>query len=178
PWSQRPGQRGTTSMTNFRPALLAGSLLALGISIAPAHAQLARTFVSAAIGNDANDCNRLTPCRTFQAAHDKTFDLGEITVLDPGGYGAVRITKSINIMNDGVGEAGMLVSGGNAGITIDAGAASYVNLRGITMQGIGGSHGIQFNSGFALTIENCVVRSHSNDGIRFAPPGPSNLAVS
>src|SRR5262249_26891837 len=94
--------------------------LAAGLCLAPAHAQLARPFVSAANGDDANNCDRPTPCRTFQAAHDKTFDQGEVTVLDPGGYGAVRITKSISIVNNGVGQAGMLVSGGGAGITIDA----------------------------------------------------------
>ena len=161
----------------MRSLTIAATLLALGQLATPAQAQLARTFVSS-FGNDANDCNRGTPCRTFQAAHDKTFDQGEVTVLDPGGYGAVRITKSISIMNDGVGQAGMLVSGGGAGITIDAPSAGYVNLRGITIQGIGGSNGIRFNSGFALTIENCVVRSHSNDGIKFLPTGSSNLSVS
>src|SRR5215468_12384489 len=96
--------------------------LALSVIAAPARAQLARTYVSAASGNDANDCNRLTPCRTFQAAHDKTSSMGEITVLDPGGYGAVTITKSVSIINDGVGEAGVLVSGGANGITIAASA--------------------------------------------------------
>src|SRR5919199_6894899 len=110
-----------------------GALLALALGASPAQAQLARTFVSAANGNDANDCNRATPCRTFQTAHDKTFDQGEITVLDPGGYGAVTITKSIAIINDGVGEAGVLVSGGATGIIINAPAAAYVSLRGLTI---------------------------------------------
>jgi hypothetical protein len=76
------------------------TLLALGLSAAPAHAQLARTYVSSVNGNDANDCNRLTPCRTFQVAHNKTLPNGEITVLDPGGYGAVTITRNISIIND------------------------------------------------------------------------------
>jgi hypothetical protein len=44
-----------------------GLLLALGLHVAPAQAQLARTFVSS-LGNDANDCGRPTPCRTFQRA--------------------------------------------------------------------------------------------------------------
>src|SRR3954463_5191602 len=94
-------------------------LLSLGFHIVPAEAQLARTWVSS-LGNDGNDCNRLTPCRTFQRAHDARLSLGEITVLDPGGYGAVTITKNISIINDGVGEAGILVSGGFVGITINA----------------------------------------------------------
>jgi len=134
--------------------------------------------VSAASGNDANDCNRLTPCRTFQRAHDQTFDQGEITVLDPGGYGAVTITKSIAIVNDGVGEAGMLVSGGFVGITINAPNA-YVHLRGLTIQGIGGGNsGIVFNNGYSLAISNCVIRSIAITGMIFSPAGDARLAVS
>src|SRR5215472_8190898 len=134
-------------MMDFRSPLAAG-LLALGISIAPAHAQLARTFVSS-FGSDANDCNRATPCRTFQRSHDNTLASGEITVLDAGGYGSVTINKNISIINDGVGEAGILVSGGNNGITINAGSNDVVTLRGLTIKGIGfgGGNGIVFTTG-------------------------------
>src|SRR5262249_15668315 len=143
-------------------------------------AQLARTFVSAATGNDANDCNRLTPCRTFQVAHDKTFDQGEITVLDPGGYGAMTITKAISIVNDGVGETGVSVSGGATGITVNAPVAARVSLRCVTVQGIGfgGGIGLRFNSGAALTMTNCVIRSHSGNGVEFFPNATSSLAMS
>ena len=51
-------------MTRLNSLLLV-TLFTLGLSAAPAHAQLARTFVSS-FGNDANDCSRLAPCRTFQ----------------------------------------------------------------------------------------------------------------
>src|SRR5262249_9205842 len=88
---------------------------ALWFVTAPAPAQLARTFVSAATGGDLNNCDRPTPCRTFQRAHDQTLANGEISVRDPGGYGAVTITKAIGIINDGVGQAGVLVSGGGTG---------------------------------------------------------------
>src|SRR5262249_9780070 len=144
------------------------SLLVLGLPVAPAHAQLARTFVSS-FGNDANDCNRPTPCRTLQRAHNQTLATGEITVLDPGGYGAVPITKTISIINDGVGEAGALVSGNAIGITVNAGPNDHVSLRGLTIKGLdpafGSSNGILFNSGASLTIENCVIRNQSGDGI-------------
>jgi hypothetical protein len=170
-------------MTHTRSPALVARLLALGMSIAPAHAQLSRTFVSAAIGNDANNCDRPTPCRTFQTAHDKTNSDGEISVLDTGGYGGLTIGKSISIVNDGVGEASILVSGGGTGVTINAPPAAYVHLRGLTIQGIGfgGGQGLVFTSGFSLTMENCVVRNHTGDGIRFSPGGPapqSHLAVS
>src|SRR5215472_6483052 len=106
-------------MSQFTTALFTAALIALGGFIAPAQAQLARTWVSS-FGIDANNCDRPTPCRTFQHAHDKTLPLGEISVLDPGGYGALTITKGISIINDGVGEAGLLVSGGTIGILIEA----------------------------------------------------------
>ena len=86
-------------MTMMKTALTTATLLALGMLAAPAQAQLARTWVSS-LGNDANDCNRSTPCKTFQRAHDNTLALGEISVLDPGGYGAVTITKGISIINE------------------------------------------------------------------------------
>ena len=153
--------------------------VALDAYASPAEAQLSRTFVSATVGNDANNCDRPTPCRTFQAAHDKTNPDGEITVLDTGGYGAVTITKSISIVSE-VGEASVLVSGGATGIIVNAGAASYVNLRGLTIQGIGfgGGTGLVFNSGFTLTMTNCVVRNHTGNGIIFQPSIDSHLSVS
>jgi hypothetical protein len=158
-------------MNNVTPPLSALALLcALALHAAPAHAQLARTFVSAAIGNDANNCDRPTPCRSFQGAHDKTNPDGEITVLDPGGYGAVRITKSISIVND-VGEASVLVSGGATGITINANTFSRINLRGITVQGIGfgGGNGLALLDAASLTIANSVFRNLSGNGITFSP---------
>ena len=169
-------------MTRAIPLLLGAILLAPGLHIDCAQAQLARTVVSAASGNDANDCSRATPCRTFQTAHDKTLSDGEVTVLDPGGYGGLTITKSISIVNDGVGEASILVSGGAVGIVINAGAGAYVSLRGITIQGIasGGGTGLRFNSGLHLTMTNCVIRNHTADGIEFAPTDLNrhNLSIS
>jgi len=165
-------------MTKLMLALVA-ILLGPCLAAAPAQAQLSRTFVSAANGNDANNCDHATPCRTFQGAHDKTNPDGEITVLDPGGYGAVTITQSISIVHDGGGEAGVLVSGGATGVTVDAPAAASVNLRGLVIHGIGfgGSTGLVFNSGLALTITNCTIRDHTADGIEFMPTGTSRLAV-
>jgi Right handed beta helix region len=175
-------------MWTIAKTMIVATVLALGLQCGAAQAQLARTFVSAATGNDTNDCNRATPCRTFAEAHTKTLPNGEITVLDPGGYGAVTITKTISIINDGVGEAGTLVSGGLNGITIAAGPGDAVSLRGLTVKGIGfgGGNGIVFNTGRSLTIENCAVRNLTGAapigyGIKFFPNpagAGSDLAVS
>jgi hypothetical protein len=148
---------------------IAGAVLALGLSAAPAEAQASRTFVSG-MGTDGGACTRAVPCKTFAFALTQTNAGGEIDVLDPAGYGAVTITKSISIVNDGVGTAGIKGSSGNA-ITINAGASVSVHLRGLTIEGLGsGLNGILFNTGGSLAVENCVIRDFSN-GINIAPTG-------
>src|ERR1700730_2917097 len=95
--------------------LVVGVLAVLAILVfagTPAYAQATRTWVSG-VGDDANPCSRTAPCKTFAGAISKTAVGGEICVLDPGGFGAVTITKAISIRNDGVGTAGVLVSGTN-----------------------------------------------------------------
>src|SRR5262245_40162226 len=128
-------------------SLFLAALLSLCLQVAPAQAQYSRTCVSAARGSDANTCHCSQPCRTFQAAHDATLDNGEITVLDPGGYGAVTIAKAISIVNDHGGEATILAYAGQPiGITVNAPAGANVNLRGLTVEGFNGSNtGIRFN---------------------------------
>src|SRR5262249_28395417 len=149
------------------------ALLGLGLMAVPAQAfnlqlppppQPSHTFVSGAIGNDANPCSRGAPCRTLQNAHNKTAPDGEITVLDPGDYGALTITKAISIVNDGVGEAGMSISGGATGVLVKAGTGDTVSLRGLTIKGVDSSpgNGIVFVSGKSLSVENCVIRNLSD----------------
>src|SRR2546426_8483651 len=170
-------------MTKTTCQLFLATLLGLCLHIASAQAQLVRTCVSMAKGSDANSssfCHCTTPCRTFATAHANTFTDGEITVLDPGDYGGLTITKSISINNDSGGEASITVSGGLTGIIVNAPAGGYVNLRGITIQGVefGGGKGLVFNTGFSLTMTNCVIRNHTGNGIEFTPTGNSNLSVS
>ena len=127
-------------MTKITSSLFLATLLALCLHVASAQAQLVRTCVSMAKGDDNNSasfCHCTTPCRTFATAHANTFSDGEITVLDPGDYGGLTITKSISINNDSAGEASITVSGGLTGIIVSAPAGGYVNLRGLTIQGVG-----------------------------------------
>jgi len=175
-------------MTRITTALWPGVLLALGLLAAPAQAQFSRTYVSAATGSDANSCGFGAPCRSFQRAHDQTNSDGEITVLDPGDYTdpnananqgfGLTIRKSISIVNDGGGEASIQVSAGQVGIDIVAGPGAYINLRGITVQGVGGVNGLQFSGGFSLTITNCVFRNLNGIGILVFTNSSSNLSVS
>ncbi|HEY0784172.1 MAG TPA: right-handed parallel beta-helix repeat-containing protein, partial [Thermoanaerobaculia bacterium] len=128
-----------------------------------AHAQATRTWVSG-VGDDANPCSRTAPCKTFAGAISKTAPGGEINVLDPGGFGAVTITKSITISSAGF-EAGVLVSGTN-GIIVSAAATDTVVLRGLDFEGLGtGLSGILFLTGGTLHVENCTINNFVNQGI-------------
>lgn len=142
---------------------------------APAWAQATRTWVSG-VGDDANPCSRTAPCKTFAGAISKTATGGEINALDPGGFGAVTITKAITISSEGF-EAGVLVSGTNA-IVINAPATAVIVLRGLDIEGLGtGLNGIRFLAGGALHVEDCTINNFARKGIAFEPSGVSKLFV-
>src|ERR1051326_1536526 len=113
---------------------LAATLLACAFNSTTASAQSTRVFV-AAQGSDGNACTFAAPCRTFQHAHDVVAAGGEIDVLDPAGYGALTITKSISIQ--GHGFSGISVPSGATGVTINAGATDKINLNGLILDGGG-----------------------------------------
>src|SRR6201994_2853912 len=122
---------------------LCSGLSLLG-STGTASAQATRTWVSG-VGDDANPCSRTAPCKTFAGAISKTAPQGEINCLDPGGFGALTITKAITVSCE-IGTAGVLVSGTN-GIVVQAGASDNVVLRGLDFVGLGtGIDGIKLNS--------------------------------
>jgi hypothetical protein len=144
-------------------ALLFATVFTCSMHTAPAEAQ--RVFVSAT-GSDGNPCTFASPCRSFQHAHDTVAANGEIDVLDPAGYGAVTITKSVSIQ--GHGFSGITVASGGNGITINASSTDAVHLSGLLIEGGHvGQNGIVFDGGQSLTVENCVVRNMFNDGLDF-----------
>src|SRR6266446_8361363 len=96
--------------------------------------QATRTWVSG-VGDDANPGSRTAPCKTFAGAISKTTVGGEINVLDPGGWGAVTITKSITI-DGGPLPGGILTSGVNA-IVISAASTDTIVLRNLVINGLG-----------------------------------------
>ena len=130
-------------------------------------AQVNRTWVSG-VGDDANPCSRTAPCKTFAGAISKTAAGGEINVLDPGGFGAVTISKSITISSEGF-EAGVLTDTGS-GIVVNAGSTDTVILRGLDFEGLGSAtHGINFLNGGTLHVEKCTINNFDTDGIEFQP---------
>lgn len=139
-----------------------------------ASAQATRTWVSG-VGDDVNPCSRTAPCKTFAGAISKTAANGEISVLDPGGFGAVTITKSIAIVADG-SEGGILASLVN-GIIIN-GAGVNVTLRGLTIEGAGnGINGIRFLNGSSLHIEDCAIQGFATVGISIESTAASEVYI-
>jgi len=137
--------------------------MALTLFAMPANAQATRTWVSG-VGDDANPCSRTAPCKTFAGAISKTAAAGEIDVLDPGGFGALTITKSITIRSDHF-EAGVLVSGTN-GIVVAAGVNDTVVLEGLDFDGIGsGLNGVSITSGKVVYIIRCAIRRFTQNGV-------------
>ncbi|HEY7291240.1 MAG TPA: right-handed parallel beta-helix repeat-containing protein [Vicinamibacterales bacterium] len=146
---------------------------AMCLKAEPAHAQATRTWVSG-VGDDANPCSRTAPCKTFAGAISKTATGGEINVLDPGGFGAVTITKSISITSVGF-EAGVLVSGTN-GIVVNVGATDKVLLEGLDIEGLGtGLNGVTILGGGKTTIRKCSIRSFTQNGVNLQ--GTANARV-
>lgn len=143
------------SKARFVVNALALIVLTLGVS-SLANAQATRTWVSG-VGDDVNPCSRTAPCKTFAGAISKTAAKGEISVLDPGGFGAINITKSITINGDGT-LAGILASL-VTGVIVNAPATTdVVYLRNLTINGAGnGLNGIRFLGAGKLYVENCAI---------------------
>ncbi len=83
-------------------------------------------------------------------------------------------------VNPGGYEAGVTVPSSDIGIVINANSGDAVSLRGLTIDGGGnGTTGIRFITGTSLTLENCIVRHVTQDGIDFlSSSATSALTVS
>jgi Right handed beta helix region len=150
--------------------------LALLLQAGPVHAQASRTWVSG-VGDDANPCSRTAPCKTFAGAISKTALNGEINCLDPGGFGAVTITKSITIDCHEVFAS--ILNAGTNGINIPfdsfnpaLDARRTVRLRNLNINGINtGLIGIRITGGAVVTggavfIEDCLIDGNFSGAAR------------
>jgi len=149
-----------------------------------ANAQATRTWVSG-VGDDANPCSRTAPCKTFAGAISKTAVNGEIDCIDPGGFGAVTITKSITI--DGGGTFASILGAGTTGIIVNVTSVSdvrkTVRIRNLSINGAdSGIHGINFIAGLKLYVEDCVIfgfqSSASSRGIKANLTAAAQIYVS
>ena len=129
-----------------------------------------------------NPCSRTSPCRTFAAAIAATAINGEINCLDPGGFDAVTITKSITIDCEDT-QGSILVSAGaailiNIGTTATADPTATVRLRGLSINGSAGTlsaHGIHVSNSnirqVRLFVDEVFIQNFVNTGIFFNAPG-------
>ncbi|HEX3918382.1 MAG TPA: hypothetical protein VHW60_13675 [Caulobacteraceae bacterium] len=128
-----------------------------------ANAQATRTWISG-VGDDVNPCSRTAPCKTFAGAISKTAAGGEIDTLDPGGFGAVTVTKAMTLADEGAGEAGLLVAGTNA-VTVNcvSDPNCTVVIRGLILDGgpIGSNslNGVRVVEAGTVIIQNCMIRN-------------------
>jgi len=155
--------------------LLIVALLVLALS-SVASAQATRTWVSG-VGDDVNPCSRTAPCKTFAGAISKTAPSGEIDCLDPGGFGAVTITKSITIDCD-AGPGGVLPGVTNA--IVITGGAMTVTLRSLNLQGVGqGLDGVKIlNSGTTVVhLVDMNIYGFTQNGIEVAASAQIFLTV-
>ena len=168
------------------PSRIAAAAVVLLLASVPANAQATRTWVSG-VGDDANPCSRTAPCKTFAGAISKTARNGEISVLDPGGFGAVTITKSITINGTpGAGYGSILaslVNGVIINITDPGDTLRTVRLNWLDINGAGnGVNGIRIINtnlaGTSVVVENTNIDGFTGRGISDERTNGGKLVVS
>jgi hypothetical protein len=176
-------------MTKLYPTIKALFVISFVLALtSAAHAQANRTWVSG-VGDDLNPCSRTAPCKTFAGAISKTAKDGEISVLDPGGYGAVTITKSIYINGThGAGYGSIinsLVNGVIVNITDVNDIRKAVRLRALDINGVSnGINGVSILAANNVWIEDSVIDGNTGNGtttgigVRVATVASCNLFIS
>jgi hypothetical protein len=175
-------------MIKVYPTLKALLVVTFVLALASAAQAQTRTWVSG-VGDDLNPCSRTAPCKTFAGAISKTAKDGEISVLDPGGYGTVTITKSIYINGThGAGYGSILstlTTGININITDVNDVRKAVRLRALDINGAStGVNGISILAANKVWIEDSVIDGTTGNGtttgigIRVATAASCNLFVS
>src|SRR5262245_43068385 len=161
----------------FRIFSIGAALVVFTASLA--HAQATRTWVSG-VGDDANPCSRTAPCKTFAGAITKTATGGYINAVDPGGFGAVTVTKSITI--DGEGVQAVVLASLTKGVIVNA-ATAVVHLRNLSIEspvlpGINqGIDGVDVISAARVHVENCRINGFNNSAINFHPSNASLFVI-
>jgi hypothetical protein len=146
-----------------------------------AFAQATRTWVSG-VGDDVNPCSRTAPCKTFAGAISKTAAGGEISVLDPGGFGGVTITKAMTL--DGTSALGSILVAGQNGVLINAGVNDVVTLHKISFMGLNqtanpGLNGIRIinNGAKRVNVDGCYIYNFGQRGISDERTAGGNLSI-
>lgn len=182
-----PIHRSTVSGWRRRLALVAVTVAA-GAALVPAQAgaQATRTWVSG-VGDDVNPCSRTAPCKTLAGAISKTATGGEINAIDPGGFGAVTITKAITI--DLSSTLGGVLNAGTNGIIVNTTTDpdAQVVLRGLDILGsrsgatptctYGGTAGVRVLQAGSVRIEDTRIRQQNQAGVQVVPTAGNPTVV-
>ncbi|MEG9438836.1 right-handed parallel beta-helix repeat-containing protein [Edaphobacter sp. HDX4] len=156
-------------------SLKLSAVLVLTLVASAANAQATRTWVSG-VGDDANPCSRTAPCKTFAGAISKTAAGGEISVLDPGGFGTVTIAKALTI--NGEASLGGVLNSYVDGVVVAAGSSDVVVLKHLSINGSGtGLSGVRYISAGQVIVEDSFITGETVNGIVVASTGNANLVV-
>jgi hypothetical protein len=154
----------------FTLSILTSIIFIFALAVAT-QAQATRTWVSG-VGDDVNPCSRTAPCKTYAGAISKTAKDGEISTLDPGGFGTLTITKSITVNGGGAGQGyGSVLSalapqGFLINITDVNDIRKTVRLNWLDINGASsGTDGVRFIAGNLLFIENTNIDGLTGDGV-------------
>lgn len=162
--------------SGVRVALATAAIACLAPTV---HAQATRTWVSG-VGDDVNPCSRTAPCKTWAGAISKTAAGGEINALDPGGFGALTITKAITI--DGAGTQAHTLSSGTNGFIVNVPFGTPVVIRNVSISGAGsvagGLDGIRVLQGGDVHLENVAINDVTGHGVNFINSTHARLFMS
>ncbi len=176
-------------MTKFYPTIKAFLLVTFVLALtSAAQAQATRTWVSG-VGDDISPCSRTAPCKTFSRAHSVTAKDGEISVLDPGGYGTVNITKSIYINGTHGAGYGSILNAATTGVIVNITDAldvrKAVRLRALDINGVStGTNGVSILAANNVWIEDSVIDGNTGNGtttgigVRISATASCNLFIS
>jgi len=147
---------------------------------AAAHAQATRIWLSG-VGDDVNPCSRTAPCKTFAGSISKVASGGTISIIDPGEYGVVTITKPITLEGDCTAVGISAASAASAVlISIPGSGDKRVVLRNLVLDGAGsakGLIGVSVSSASTVLIDRCLIHNFVN-GIVINTAGNINVVIS
>src|SRR6185503_7254481 len=175
-------------MTKLYPTIKALLVVAFVLTLTAAVQAQSRTWVSG-VGDDMNPCSRTAPCKTFAGAISKTAKDGEISVLDPGGFGGVTITKSIYINGTHGAGYGSIINASQTAVIINItdvnDVRKAVRLRALDMNGVStGTNGVSIFAANNVWIEDSVIDGNTGNGtssgigVRIATSATCNVFIS
>jgi hypothetical protein len=175
-------------MIKCYPTIKTLLIVCFTLTLASAAQAQSRTWVSG-VGDDLNPCSRTAPCKTFAGAISKTAKDGEISVLDPGGFGTVTITKSIYINGTHGSGYGSILNAATNGIIINitdpADVRKAVRIRSLDINGVStGVNGISILAANNVWVEDSVIDGNTGNGstsgvgVRVATSASSTLTMS